>query len=206
MAVYRYTMCASTHNATRIMPELEQRRCKFGRNAIIFRFLLAVLSSIVALALCEVVLRYVRPDPSSLDRGLTWDPELNAKHYARAFLYRHRNDVRLVSRNHDGRLGWDHDPAGDRIRVVPDINPRFAEHSAVQRILAIGDSFTFGAEVDGHETYPHQLQKILKKGRPTQCVNMGVPGYGIDQAVLKYTYWGRHLNPDVVIFGIHTGN
>ena len=48
-------------------------------------------------------------------------------------------------------------------------------------ILAVGDSFTFGAEVNDPQTWPAQLQKIT--GR--QVLNGGVNGYGFDQIVLR---------------------
>lgn len=46
-------------------------------------------------------------------------------------------------------------------------------------ILAVGDSFTFGDEVDALEAWPAQLQALL--GR--RVLNGGVTGYGLDQTV-----------------------
>lgn len=48
-------------------------------------------------------------------------------------------------------------------------------------ILAVGDSFTFGDEVDDPATWPAALERILR--RPV--VNGGVFGYGFDQIVLR---------------------
>jgi hypothetical protein len=48
-------------------------------------------------------------------------------------------------------------------------------------ILALGDSFTFGDEVDDADTWPAQLEAML--GRPV--LNGGVFGYGLDQIVLR---------------------
>ena len=48
-------------------------------------------------------------------------------------------------------------------------------------ILALGDSFTFGDEVDDADTWPAQLEARL--GRPV--LNGGVFGYGLDQMVLR---------------------
>jgi hypothetical protein len=48
-------------------------------------------------------------------------------------------------------------------------------------ILAVGDSFTFGDEVDDADTWPAQLEQRL--ARPV--LNGGVFGYGIDQMVLR---------------------
>ena len=48
-------------------------------------------------------------------------------------------------------------------------------------IIAVGDSFTFGDEVNDDETWPAQLEGLV--GRPV--VNAGVFGYGLDQIVLR---------------------
>ena len=48
-------------------------------------------------------------------------------------------------------------------------------------IVAVGDSFTFGDEVDDHETWPAQLERI----RQHSVLNAGVFAYGLDQAYLR---------------------
>ncbi len=48
-------------------------------------------------------------------------------------------------------------------------------------LLALGDSFTFGDEVDDADTWPARLEREL--GRPV--LNGGVFGYGVDQIVLR---------------------
>jgi lysophospholipase L1-like esterase len=62
-------------------------------------------------------------------------------------------------------------------------------------ILAAGDSFTYGAEVDDADTWPVALQSIL--GR--HVVNAGVNGYGIDQAVLRAEKIASALHPGVIV-------
>jgi hypothetical protein len=52
---------------------------------------------------------------------------------------------------------------------------------AMDPILAVGDSFTFGEQVSDWETWPAQLEKL--SGR--RVINDGVSGYGIDQAFLR---------------------
>jgi hypothetical protein len=48
-------------------------------------------------------------------------------------------------------------------------------------VVAVGDSFTFGDEVDDADTWPARLERRL--GRPV--LNGGVFGYGLDQSVLR---------------------
>jgi len=48
-------------------------------------------------------------------------------------------------------------------------------------VIAVGDSFTFGDEVDDADTWPAQLEGLLA----APVVNGGVFGYGLDQIVLR---------------------
>ena len=62
-------------------------------------------------------------------------------------------------------------------------------------ILAVGDSFTFGAEVADLETWPAQLQKIT--GR--RVLNAGVSGYGFDQIVLRAEALAPVYRPEAIV-------
>jgi len=66
------------------------------------------------------------------------------------------------------------------------------------RIIALGDSFTFGAEVADDDTYSHYLESNLPN---TEVLNFGVQGYGHDQALLYLKEEGVKYHPDVVILG-----
>jgi len=48
-------------------------------------------------------------------------------------------------------------------------------------LVAVGDSFTYGDEVDDRDTWPAILERTLDK----PVINGGVFGYGFDQAVLR---------------------
>jgi hypothetical protein len=67
-----------------------------------------------------------------------------------------------------------------------------------QRILVLGDSFTFGAEVADDDTYSHYLESHL---RNTEVLNFGVQGYGHDQMLLYLKEEGVKYHPDIVILG-----
>jgi len=62
-------------------------------------------------------------------------------------------------------------------------------------ILAVGDSFTFGDEVEDSETWAARLEVVLNK----RVLNAGVGAYGIDQAVLRAELLLDKYLPDVVI-------
>lgn len=62
-------------------------------------------------------------------------------------------------------------------------------------ILAVGDSYTYGDEVDDWETWPAYLQKLT--GR--RVLNGGVSGYGFDQTVLRAEQLADRFNPSVIV-------
>jgi hypothetical protein len=62
-------------------------------------------------------------------------------------------------------------------------------------LLATGDSYTYGAEVGDSETWPALLQALV--GR--RVVNAGVPGYGLDQIVLRSEQLAASLRPAVLV-------
>ncbi|GKS62953.1 hypothetical protein YTPLAS72_02570 [Nitrospira sp.] len=66
-------------------------------------------------------------------------------------------------------------------------------------VALVGDSFTFGEEVAYEESYGYQLEQML--GAPFRVLNFGVPGYGLDQMLLRYERDVRPWNPKIAIFG-----
>ncbi len=73
-----------------------------------------------------------------------------------------------------------------------------------ERILAIGDSFTYGHGVQDDETYPAVLERRLRaSGRDVVVLNAGVPGYSTDQSYAYFLREGAALHPDLVLVGIH---
>jgi lysophospholipase L1-like esterase len=91
------------------------------------------------------------------------------------------------------RTNASHDAQG--LRLAPAGAPPSLPGPA---ILAAGDSFTYGAEVDDADTWPVALQSIL--GQPV--VNAGVNGYGIDQIVLRAEKAARTLFPGAIVIAL----
>ncbi len=58
-------------------------------------------------------------------------------------------------------------------------------------ILAVGDSYTYGEEVNDDQTWPAYLQRLT--GR--RVLNGGVTGYGFDQTVLRAEQLADKLSP-----------
>ena len=68
------------------------------------------------------------------------------------------------------------------------------------RILALGDSTTFGLGVEDRKTWPAMLQKQLRAtGMDVDVVNAGVPGYTAFQGQRFMQERGFALQPDLVI-------
>src|SRR5271167_1127886 len=74
----------------------------------------------------------------------------------------------------------------------------YARTPGKERILVLGDSFTFGTDVSDDETYSHDLESALPN---TEVLNLGVQGYGQDQMLLYLKEEGVKYHPDIVILG-----
>lgn len=63
------------------------------------------------------------------------------------------------------------------------------------RILAIGDSFTFGCEVNDNDTWPAHLERLAG----TPVVNGGVVAFGIDQMILHAERIVPQVKPSMIV-------
>ena len=101
-------------------------------------------------------------------------------------------ELGFISQPHFGKAPCSHDAQG--FRTVPSPPSAAAGQAPV---LAVGDSLTYGSEVSDTETWPAYLQQMV--GR--RVVNAGVPGYGLDQAVLYAERLAPTLKPGLIILG-----
>jgi lysophospholipase L1-like esterase len=96
-------------------------------------------------------------------------------------------DVNAAGINADGLRDRDHSltPPPDTIRIV-----------------ALGDSVTFGRGVLAEEGYTTVLERLLDDANPTrrhEVLNLGVGGYNTLQEAERYRVTGRKYAPDVVL-------
>lgn len=84
---------------------------------------------------------------------------------------------------------------GDGYRGASAGEPR----KGVRRIAVFGDSIVFGYWVAEGDAFPAQLGSIL--GPSVETLNLGVPGYNLDQEVENLRGRLDALKPDVVLFG-----
>jgi hypothetical protein len=72
------------------------------------------------------------------------------------------------------------------------------------RLACYGESFTFGSEVGDGDTWPAQLD--VDAAGALEVVNLGVGGWGTDQALMRYRDTRDELAPDVVLMGLLSEN
>ncbi|MCA9753995.1 MAG: hypothetical protein KC591_17485 [Gemmatimonadetes bacterium] len=160
-------------------------------------WLALVFGVVVAVAAGEGLLRLFWPQRSDVTLGM-----FRADPWAGYSLRpEYRNEVRLPE--YRTRIHVD----GDGYRV-PDDSPDATPGAPTSRLLAIGDSFTFGVGVDAEDAFPARLETVLaESGNEGWHVrNGGVGGYGPLRSAKLFE--GRQLawRPDVVVHLLYVGN
>lgn len=85
--------------------------------------------------------------------------------------------------------------------------PELVESGDSLRVLAIGDSFTFGVGVEDDQTFVALLaDRLTAGGTQAQGLNAGIPAFGVPDAATWFRLHGASLEPDVVILAIFLGN
>ena len=173
------------------MPEDEKERRitprESGRNAVV-----ALAALALGLGLAEAGLRLFFPQPLAERYGspaaggplVRTDPELG---------WTLRPNVSDVASDEP----WQADLATNALGFR-DVN-HGEKAEGVTRVAVLGDSFVFGSGVKQDEPITRRLAALL--GPSFEVINLGVPGYGTDQALLTLRRWGPRLSPDVVLAG-----
>lgn len=79
----------------------------------------------------------------------------------------------------------------------------------VYRIVALGDSSTFGFGVDPGDAYPERLNAELERRCPScrfEVINLGVPGYSSEQGVALAQEWIAKLKPQAITISYGTND
>jgi lysophospholipase L1-like esterase len=69
------------------------------------------------------------------------------------------------------------------------------------RVVLVGDSYTMGATVADADAWSGVLARELLPG--WEVLNLGVSGYGVDQAVRMFELSGASYRPDVAVLGFY---
>jgi lysophospholipase L1-like esterase len=147
----------------------------------------------VTLVLIEVTARVFQMGPS-LDAqygGNVPDPFVP---------YRGRPFVHITGRSDEFTFDYRHNSGGFR-----DTEHTLDKPPGVFRIVALGDSFTYGVGAAFDETYPARVERLLNQqpGRTqrVEIINLGLPMYGTEAERLMLEHYGLPYHPDLVLVG-----
>lgn len=74
------------------------------------------------------------------------------------------------------------------------------------RIITLGDSFTYGLNVNTEDNWTERLENVLntdlkcKNIDKFEIINLGVEGYDIEYSVERFRLKGKKYNPDLVLW------
>jgi hypothetical protein len=184
---------------------------RHSRRHFAFGVLGLVLASLFVAASAELALRFLASPLAVLEGDAWW-----------AYLWRADRSERpedgglsYAHDRYDAALGWrpvpDYDRDGIRtnsLGIRADREFAFERDPTVARIVAVGDSYTWGEhtfsrQIDNRQTYPAVLEHLLPE---TEVLNLGVHGWGTDQQYLYLTSLGLRFQPDLVILGFYEYN
>lgn len=144
--------------------------------------LLLLGSLVAALAMAEVAVRLIFPQPT----GLTHQDRYGlGMHYPGITRY-------LPQFGHDVSFN----SAGMRDREHPEAKP-----DGVYRILLLGDSFMEALQVPFEQSMAYLVERGLEQrtGRKVEVINAGVGGWGTDDELRYLTMYGLKYRPDLVV-------
>ena len=80
-------------------------------------------------------------------------------------------------------------------------NGPFPEKGDAYRVLVVGDSLTYGGGVAEEWTYSRLLQRALKKDFRADVINLGRPGFQVEDILGVVQGFTPELMPDLVVYG-----
>lgn len=167
----------------------------------IFRIGICICSLVVSLCMvfvaCEVMLRVAKSNPEVRDWGFLTPP-------VQSFYDIDETRIYKINANIDVESLFDHKSDAEGFRFNPRHNGSF---NAINRLILVGDSFTYGHGVRHEETLPYLLeQKLLTQNQSYWVDNAGVPGYGPDQEFLYITETLLPTYKPTVLVWVHNEN
>jgi lysophospholipase L1-like esterase len=154
---------------------------------------MALASALVSLGLVEVALAVFHPVPYATEFNMYFEPDPHTGYRMRP----------LGKGFFQGRIPADANSDGLR-----DDETILAKPAGTFRILALGDSFTVGANVRQEEAWPQALEALLRDRPPPriEVINAGIGGFTPFQYAQYYEAQGRRFGPDLVLIGFFVGN
>lgn len=164
------------------------------QNNILINIILLLCVSLITLTALEIAVR--------IYNGVLFDTtHLSSRQHSKEA----DSTERAPRAEHDAYLGWVPNSGtireGSAVYTVNEEGIRTNGEESLKLtkgtrpILAVGDSFTFGEEVNDNETWPAHLERLI--GEPV--INGGVFNYGLDQIVLRAEELAKKYNPRLLI-------
>jgi len=168
-----------------------------GSPSLTVRLVVAAVSIVVFLVLAELALAIIQPDLYQRNQFFPRNRDIDFpevyKRDARLF-WRFRPGIITTSRLFS-ELDYSINSHGMR-------GPEPADPKRGYRIIALGNSCTFGWGVAYEDTWIYQLQTLLHErlpGREVEVINAGVPGYSSLQGKRYFSDELLALEPDMVL-------
>ena len=138
-----------------------------------------------------------------------------------------KDDIVFPNQSSEADLKYFYEPGPDKIIdnkplwLSPDysyaitinsdsLNERFnypvEKNPDVFRVVAMGDSFTYGLYVSTEDNYPERLEKMLndrficESDKKFEVINLGYGGYDIEYSVERFRVRGQKYDPDLVLW------
>lgn len=151
------------------------------------------ISALLALAVCEVALRYT---PGIFDDSFaTFDDEVGWRLRPGFAGWMSEENQLWVQINRDG---W------------RDVEHPLRAADGVVRIAVLGDSYVEGIGLPREQGLTTVLERELRNCAPQvgdlEVLNFGVSGYGTIQEERAFTTYVRHYAPQLVLLAVYTGN
>ena len=165
---------------------------------LLYTLLLVAVSSLVGLLIGEGIIRLLYKDKIVLFPRYFTDRWVGTYH-----LRRMRPSMEFTHRSIDGTFYFKTNKQGFRNREEIPYQKRKGEI----RVLVLGDSHTFGYEVNQDETYAAVAQKILReKGLDATVINAGLSGTGTAEQLVFFEQEGYRYQPDYVVLGFFSND
>lgn len=158
-------------------------------------FTIAVL--VVCIGLAELVCRLMLPQPGF---HTSKPSRLFVQHPTRDHAYASNFRGRMVKQDFDVTMRTN--ALGLRDELID------LENQKERRILAMGNSYTVGWGVEREETWPTQLEFLIKEKSQVEgnirVINGGVSGYGLHQIRMFTEELIPILQPELIVLGLFT--
>lgn len=159
--------------------------------------ILCTVAALLALVASELLVRKIAPrapatNAPSETRGWKALPNLDIRYLVPPVEGGVPGAVRIRTDSHGYRMGRE----------------TTSKRAGVFRIVVLGDSFAFGATIHEEYLFANVLERSLasRSPVPVEVVNLGVPGYGVDQERAMLEEEGLSLDPDLVLLALYLGN